>query len=171
MLFFIPTIEDVKFGSGISAMASNYLGCLQMTISVSIIHRFASCWRRLQFYPVINSASVGTKMKLCDITLTNNVVHTECTYNTMGADGTVVGGLASNNEMCSGFISYYPAIDFNLCISENNLAELFKDFGMESVEEYENNFCSKTPTTFRKNMFNFQFSVESDDIFSWNNGK
>ncbi|KAJ3322743.1 DBH-like monooxygenase protein 1 [Boothiomyces sp. JEL0866] len=40
-----------------------------------------------------------------------------CTYNTVGETGPVLGGFSSSNEMCYSFIEYYPAMDyFSYCL-------------------------------------------------------
>lgn len=57
----------------------------------------------------------------------------ECTYNSMQANGTIIGGLSTTEEMCNTFIYYYPEIDLDVCSSEYPATELLKGFGIEGV--------------------------------------
>lgn len=50
----------------------------------------------------------------------------------MEANGTVVGGLSTSEEMCNAFIVYYPEIDLDVCSSMFRVEELMKEFGIES---------------------------------------
>lgn len=50
----------------------------------------------------------------------------------MSANGTIVGGLATTDEMCNAFIVYYPEIDLDVCSSEFSRTELRDHFGIES---------------------------------------
>lgn len=52
----------------------------------------------------------------------------------MSADGAVIGGLSTTEEMCNVFIAYYPAIDLDVCSSEFPRDELRKQLGIESYQ-------------------------------------
>lgn len=51
----------------------------------------------------------------------------------MEANGTVVGGLSTEEEMCNAWLVYYPVIDLDVCSSQFSVAELRNEFGIESV--------------------------------------
>lgn len=106
-----------------------------MTITISISNRIDRFWRKLQFCQEINLRTVND----CCLSVIESVIHqklvTECTYNTMTANGTVVGGLSTSEEMCNAFITYYPEIDLDGCASEYPRSELQRKFGIESLLE------------------------------------
>lgn len=62
--------------------------------------------------------------------------YVECTYNSTLANGTVIGGLATTEEMCNSFLWYYPEIDLDSCGSEYSRSKLAAQFGIESVRKY-----------------------------------
>ncbi|KAJ3258406.1 DBH-like monooxygenase protein 1 [Boothiomyces macroporosus] len=54
-------------------------------------------------------------------------IRVNCTYNTAGETGPVVGGFSSSNEMCYSFIEYYPAMDyFTFCVQVPDISYLPK---------------------------------------------
>lgn len=59
----------------------------------------------------------------------------ECTYDSMNANGSVVGGLLTTEEMCIAFIVYYPEIDLDTCGSDYPTSELSREFGIESTTQ------------------------------------
>ncbi|OCT71180.1 hypothetical protein XELAEV_18034157mg [Xenopus laevis] len=58
----------------------------------------------------------------------------ECTGNTMDRDSVTYGGPSSLNEMCLGFIFYYPYIPIAACWSYYDLHHVIEALGMDPVE-------------------------------------
>lgn len=52
----------------------------------------------------------------------------------MTANGAVVGGPSTAEEMCNSFIVYYPEIDMDFCGSEFPGSYLMREFGIETME-------------------------------------
>ncbi|KAG4066822.1 hypothetical protein HA402_012889 [Bradysia odoriphaga] len=87
----------------------------------------------------------------------------ECTYNSMDANGTVVGGLSTSEEMCNAFIVYYPEIDLDVCSSMFPEEELKKEFGIDS---YRGSTWNPTITA-PENMANKTFTEVLDTMVDW----
>lgn len=54
----------------------------------------------------------------------------------MHANGTIIGGMSTAEEMCSVFIGYYPEIDLEACRSEYPRNEILAGFGIENSRGY-----------------------------------
>lgn len=59
----------------------------------------------------------------------------ECTYSSMDANGTVIGGLSTREEMCNSNLAYYPAMELDMCRSAVVMSNLLKEFGIDDLEE------------------------------------
>lgn len=56
---------------------------------------------------------------------------TECTFDTMWKNGTVgVASLSESDEMCQGYVWYYPVMDVTICGSTYPVEDAFIDFGI-----------------------------------------
>lgn len=60
----------------------------------------------------------------------------------MEANGTVIGGQATTEEMCNSNLAYYPAIDFNTCRSVLVMTDLLTELGMENLDGRYTQICS-----------------------------
>ncbi|XP_069506559.1 putative DBH-like monooxygenase protein 2 [Ambystoma mexicanum] len=75
----------------------------------------------------------------------------ECTYNTMDRSNITFGGLSTMEEMCLGFLYYYPRNTISTCLSFPNNTHVSSALGL-SVEGYPANLntSSWTPTNIQK---------------------
>ncbi|ODM90062.1 hypothetical protein Ocin01_16621, partial [Orchesella cincta] len=59
---------------------------------------------------------------------------TECEYQTKDVDKYIIGGLATNQEMCQVFFFYYPRIPLSQCTSQYEFHDFFKGLHVDGVE-------------------------------------
>ncbi|XP_030626621.1 DBH-like monooxygenase protein 2 homolog [Chanos chanos] len=68
----------------------------------------------------------------------------ECTYNTQDRKAITWGGIETTDEMCLGFLYYYPAIDLGMCHSFPNPDDLMREMGVKDMNEWYVMMFSKT---------------------------
>jgi len=88
---------------------------------------------------------------------------TECTYSSMDANGTVIGGQSTTEEMCNSNLAYYPAIDFNSCRSVLVMTDLLTEFGMEHLDGSTYNPVISSP----ERMSNKTYKEVLDTMIPW----
>jgi hypothetical protein len=58
----------------------------------------------------------------------------ECVYETTTRENVTIGGFATEEEMCQGFVLYYPRTDVWICASHFPYGDTLKEFGIEKME-------------------------------------
>ncbi|CAM9565748.1 unnamed protein product [Lampetra fluviatilis] len=61
---------------------------------------------------------------------------TECLYNSKDKATTTTGGLSTQEEMCLGFLHYYPKVNVSQCLSVVNMTELAPALGYTVMPDY-----------------------------------
>lgn len=57
----------------------------------------------------------------------------ECGYDSTRTTKPTFGGLATNEEMCEAFLSYYPRVNLSLCTSRPSLQNIYESVGIEDI--------------------------------------
>jgi len=89
----------------------------------------------------------------------------ECTYNSLQANGTVIGGLSTSEEMCNTFLWYYPEIDLDACSSELSRTKLLSEFGIESVRG--SSYIGDPLVSAPESLANFTYTQVLNTMISW----
>ncbi|XP_041981841.1 MOXD1 homolog 1-like [Aricia agestis] len=79
----------------------------------------------------------------------NDVLITECTYDSTSRDKPILGGYSASQEMCLSFVLYYPRTALAGCYSMSPVLEFFDTFGVKEfyglvMMDVENIFLSSS---------------------------
>ncbi|XP_064630534.1 DBH-like monooxygenase protein 1 homolog [Lineus longissimus] len=63
----------------------------------------------------------------------NDVIATECTYKSTGRENVTYGGFPATQEMCFGFIYYWPRVNLTTCIDRTSDISIRSFAGIEEI--------------------------------------
>ncbi|XP_069057999.1 putative DBH-like monooxygenase protein 2 [Pleurodeles waltl] len=86
-----------------------------------------------RYLPEIKAIKVGDELQ------------TVCTYNTSGRTTVTMGGVATTDEMCLGFLLYYPRNSISHCLSIPNYTTVSSLFGQDILRPSDLNLLPWTP--------------------------
>jgi len=97
--------------------------------------------------------------------LPGDMIVTSCLYDTNGRNKTTLGGLGIKDEMCVGYLHYYPATKLSVCkssVSEDSIKALSRFFNKSSSSESLQDLISRPEVSKIMQKFYRQAPIDVD---------